>query len=774
MLRGSRTGLLLAIVSACARAPLAAGGQHPACFALVPVGASSERAPVRSVLRCVPAEAAHPNERGAWTVTAPSHRFETEQDSATGRAALVLASDGQARVRILGPFQQEDFNQVAIHLAAAGNVQLGLSMEHANGAEKVLGRRELHGGGERTTLVFDVPAARPPPGSKASLAIEALAIRIFSSTPRLEIEAVELFFQPWEKWLPDTSQPELVMIEQEGRRAVGLTSGRPLECTLRAPAGARLCFSFAYPPYLPRAAGRTDVLVQVFDGESEALHERYQLTDRHGESFEGWQAGALDLAPLASHELRVRFSLRGAATTACALAPPYLTRPGSTAPTVLLITSDTHRADHLGCAPGTAGLETPALDALAARGVLFEDCFSQANATRPSHAVLMTAMHPRDHGVVTNEARLSAAAPTLAEVFRSAGYLTFAAVSAAPVYPVESGLEQGFERYSRAVGRERRGDETIAEVMRWLPDAEGTPLFVWLHVFDAHAPYEPPADLATLYFPMEGAAFAAPIPLPENLDLGWQPRVVDLRYIAASYKSEVTALDRELAEVFEHPRLGAGIVAFTADHGESLYSHDLYFTHSGLYTDTLRIPLILVWPGAPAGRRVGRAVQQMDVGRTLLDLVGLAELEFPGEDLMAEDGPSRPRFALAANRWCASVTLEGWHLILHLRGRTAEQSGLVLQPRRRHQTELYDLRVDPSCEHDLVDANRDQARKLRTLLVEWLLEAPEKTWCEEPAVADMETLEELQALGYATGDAREASNVWWDSACRCAECQKFE
>src|SRR5262245_25355343 len=98
MLRGSRAGLLLAFVSACARSPLAAVERHPACFELVPVEASSERAPVRPVARLVPAEASEPNESGAWIVTAPSHHFETEEHSAAGRTALVLASDGEASV----------------------------------------------------------------------------------------------------------------------------------------------------------------------------------------------------------------------------------------------------------------------------------------------------------------------------------------------------------------------------------------------------------------------------------------------------------------------------------------------------------------------------------------------------------------------------------------------------------------------------------------------------------------------------------------------------
>ncbi len=772
MLRAVRSSFLLAFVGACARAPLPEVERHPATLQLTPTGTELERAPVRSVRTCLPSEAA---ETEAWSVEAASYQFAPTEDLEPGRTTLVLTSSGRANVRIPGPFQEEDFNQVAIHMASAEVVDLGLVLERANGTTRSLGRREIRTGGEPSMLVFDVPAPHRAPRSESPPPIEALSIRVLSRAADLEIDAVELLFRPWDQWLPDaTAAPELVLLGQEGRSAVGLGSQRSLECSLRPEPGSRLCFSYAVPPFLPQTPGRKSLLVQVLEASRTLVEERYPLTDRRGEAAEDWQSASIDLGVLTGHDLTVRFSLRGQDPTACALTPPHVARPGIVAPTVLLITSDTHRADHLGCAPGTAGLQTPALDALAARGVLFEDCFSQTNATRPSHAALMTATHPRDHGVITNVSRLSEAAPTLAERFHAAGYLTYAAVSASPVFPIDSGLEQGFDLYSRPSGLERRGSEAIADILRWLPEAEGVPLFVWLHVFDAHAPYEPPTDLEELYDPTDGPLAAVPMPLPEKLELSWHPRVADLRFIAAAYKSEVTGLDRELTEIFADPRIASGITAFTADHGESLYAHDLYFTHSGLYTDTLRIPLILVWPGAPAGRRIERPVQQLDVGRTLLDLAGLESLPFPGLDLLTDDESGRPRFALAANGWCASVTDGDWHMILHLRTRLGERDGHVLQPRRKHQTELYDLRSDPRCERDLVEERSEQARKLRARLVQWLLDAPSQTWSEAPGVADLEMLEGIEALGYATGDEPVASSSWWDAGCACEECQKFE
>jgi arylsulfatase A-like enzyme len=409
------------------------------------------------------------------------------------------------------------------------------------------------------------------------------------------------------------------------------------------------------------------------------------------------------------------------------------------APVVVLVTSDTHRADHVGgpnlSDPNGGGpsgdlVRTPALDALAARGVVYEDCFAPSHITLPSHAALFTGASPRDTGVLDNNTALGAAAPTLAEAFRAAGWLTGAAVSLDILVDAHSGFGQGFERLS-APERTRRADETVAVALDWLESSRGRPLFLWVHLADAHAPYDPP-DGAVGY--PDGRDPFDPASALEGEAPHWLPEVRDVEYVRALYRGEVAYLDDRLGRLLEHPRARAGVVAVTADHGEVLGRHGIWWRHQDLYPDTLHVPLILAWPGAPAGTRVTEPVELVDLGRTLLDRAGLGGEPFPGRDLAAGGAPA-PRFALSAGARSASVGSEGWHLILRLE--------------RPHELELYDLAGDPACELDRKQSEPARARALRATLVEWLDSGgPASTgWTgtrgEDPAV-----LARLAELGY--------------------------
>ena len=183
-----------------------------------------------------------------------------------------------------------------------------------------------------------------------------------------------------------------------------------------------------------------------------------------------------------------------------ALGEPRLVRRSDQAPTVVLITSDAHRADHVGAARSGVDVATPFLDELAARGVLFEDCTAPSNETLPSLTALMTGLSPRDTGILSNIDTLAGGARTLAERFRVAGFLTFASVSFASLGPGRSGLEQGFDRVSAPMIGARDSSETLAAVGDWLARSEGLPVFVWLHIADAHSPYDPPEAWRRRYY----------------------------------------------------------------------------------------------------------------------------------------------------------------------------------------------------------------------------------------------------------------------------------
>ena len=181
------------------------------------------------------------------------------------------------------------------------------------------------------------------------------------------------------------------------------------------------------------------------------------------------------------------------------------TVPAIQSPSVLLITIDTLRADHVGCY-GYARVETPAIDRLAAQGVRFENAYAQAPITLPSHAVILTGTYPMFNGVRDfSSPGLPVNIPTLAEMMRRKGYRTAAFVSS---YAVNSlwGLNRGFEVYddklSLEPGRsndiflvERRGDRTVDRLLAWLDHPGNAPFFVWLHLYDPHSPYHPPGAL---------------------------------------------------------------------------------------------------------------------------------------------------------------------------------------------------------------------------------------------------------------------------------------
>ena len=177
-------------------------------------------------------------------------------------------------------------------------------------------------------------------------------------------------------------------------------------------------------------------------------------------------------------------------------------RQGVEKPNVVLVTLDTTRADHLGCY-GYANARTPNLDALAARGVLFREAATTAPLTLPAHSSIMTGMYPAYHGVrINGNAALGRSQQTLAEVLSARGYATGAFVGAF-VLDGRWGLNQGFAHYDDRFDLEkhkhldlgavqRPGNEVVDAALGWLDDHKKDAFFAWVHLYDAHTPYEPP------------------------------------------------------------------------------------------------------------------------------------------------------------------------------------------------------------------------------------------------------------------------------------------
>jgi choline-sulfatase len=276
----------------------------------------------------------------------------------------------------------------------------------------------------------------------------------------------------------------------------------------------------------------------------------------------------------------------------------------TSAPNILLVTLDTTRADHVG-AYGYPLARTPALDGLAREGVLFERALTSAPITLPAHASLLTGTYPFAHGVRNNGTfSLRDDAATLATVLHGNGYRTAAFVSAF-VLDRRYGLARGFDVYDDRLPLERPGDQTGSRAVEWLRSAAASsakagPFLLWLHLYDPHDPYTPPARFRE-EFPDR----------PYDGEIAFDDSVI------GSVLSQLGQLGLE----------SNTIVAVVGDHGESLGEHGESTHAVFVYESTLRVPMILRWPGQlPAGRRVRTSVRGIDLAPTLLDLAAAPPL----------------------------------------------------------------------------------------------------------------------------------------------------
>ena len=450
-------------------------------------------------------------------------------------------------------------------------------------------------------------------------------------TAEAQIFGVDLIKRSASLRLPSPLEPaEHVAIGTGSRRAVGLLPGIELEGQLPPGARGSLALEASLPPAVP-ASEEATMSIELFSGQRSLQAVSFPLDSR-------WNTHRLELDELTRSlpaGTALSFRVRTSSPLGALLGPTRILAgprpPGAPPPrTVVLITSDTHRADHLGCAPNGAGVKTPALDRLAADGVCFTNATSVSSITNPSHAAIFTGKHVRDTGIVGNLVPLGEQARTVAEDFRAAGWRTFASVSARHLMPWRSGFGQGFARFDapeKAMTRD--ASETLAQARAMLADAEHHDVFLWLHLFEAHAPYDPQGEWTELYY--TGDPYSPELPeLQEPVLPAWDKRVRDESYLRALYKGEISYLDQSLQRFFDDaPRVRAGCVVFTADHGESLGENQLYWDHSAIYPSTLRVPLIVAGPGVPAGATVGAHVSNRDVAKTLLALAGLDK---PGQD----------------------------------------------------------------------------------------------------------------------------------------------
>ena len=399
---------------------------------------------------------------------------------------------------------------------------------------------------------------------------------------------------------------------------------------------------------------------------------------------------------------------------------PAPAAPAVPARSLLLVTIDTLRADRVG-AYGLASARTPALDALAREGARFDRAYAPAPITLPSHASLLTGLYPPGHGSRDNGLRIRDTVPTLAARLRDAGFATAAFVSAFPL-DRRFGLDRGFDVYDDRMPRapdgaalnERPGRDTVRAALAWLEAHRTGRFFLWVHLFEPHAPYAPPGA---------GPELAAAPPL-------------------ARYDAEITVADQLTGELVSALAGDAPttLVVAAGDHGEAFGEHGEVAHSIFVYDTTLRVPLLMRGPGIAAGRVVPDPVDLTDVAPTVLARLGLPALDTDGVDLSpALAGAPLAARALYAESFAPLVDY-GWSALRTLReGRWK----YIAAPR----PELYDLTDDPGEAHNLVAERPAEARDLAARVDR--ISAPELPAGAE--AADPEAAARLRALGYVGG-----------------------
>ncbi len=415
------------------------------------------------------------------------------------------------------------------------------------------------------------------------------------------------------------------------------------------------------------------------------------------------------------------------ALAAGAIAIFVMTRPGTDAGApprhLVLFTLDTTRADALGSYGGPVSA-TPHLDQLAAAGVRFDNAVSSSPITGPAHAAVMTGRYPARYGVRDNATTpLPDEAVTLAERLRDAGFSTGGFIGAF-VLDRAYGFAQGFDAFEgfdrveagREANAERRGDAVVDEALEWLAGVDpGQRVFLWVHLYDPHAPYSAPAPFAG-------------------------------RHPDRPYVDEVSYMDAQVGRVLDALRnrgmFDDSLVVAIADHGESLGEHGEDEHGVFLYESVIRVPFLVAGPPARQGLVIAEQVRSIDVAPTVLDLLDVAPAtDADGESLSTLlRGESRSTVPVAYAESYYPKWHYGWS---ELRALRADGWKVIDAPR----PELYAIDKDPREMNNLVDTQQSLAQRMvsEAQAIEHSLTGGKAVTTPAPSP---DTLERLRSLGY--------------------------
>lgn len=416
-------------------------------------------------------------------------------------------------------------------------------------------------------------------------------------------------------------------------------------------------------------------------------------------------------------------------------------------PNIVFLGIDSLRRDHMS-GYGYHRLTTPYLDRFAQGATLFENTFSTHIPTTSAYASMLTGLDVFSTQVVAlrHKGGLRPEVSTLAEILKQEGYDTTC------VGFTGNPSSRGFDKYidfpgwgswneGRSPKAQNLNEVALPELDRLAKKRD--PFFLFLRHMDPHSPYLPPAPFERMFYhgnetdpknkSMESVMAFKPF---RDFFASWMPPgITDKDYIIAQYDGAVAYMDAAIQSIFtalEAKGLVENtIVVVNGDHGETLYDHECYFDHHGMYDPTLVVPLIIRYPGVmPAGRRVKGYNQHKDLVPTLLEIANLQrdELRFDGQSLMKLVRNEVPSFDSEMYiTECTWMRKHGW--------RTPEwKLILALEPdfHFKPAVELYNLIRDPDENHNLAESEPEMVALLKARMEAWIAKREAETGLPNP------------------------------------------
>jgi arylsulfatase A-like enzyme len=417
-------------------------------------------------------------------------------------------------------------------------------------------------------------------------------------------------------------------------------------------------------------------------------------------------------------------------------------------PNIVLIGIDTWRADHVS-SYGYDRATTPCIDEVAEQGAYFTRAFSTTSWTLPSFHSILTGLYVSSHGVINGQYKLAYSHNTLAEMLRERGYTTAGFISGTYLKKV-FGFDQGFDVYEESVTRaslmETYQDITSPQLTRlvlpWIHKNSGRRFFLFVHYWDPHFDYIPPAPYDQVFDPY----YTGDI---DGTNFMYNPRVNadmdgrDLDHIIALYDGEIRWTDFHIGNLLttlddlglmEHT-----VVVLVGDHGEEFFEHGFKGHRRTLYNEVIHVPLIMRGPGIRRSGGFDAVVSTVDIVPTVLDLLRIdCPTPLDGESLIpiiSGEAPKRraPVVVSELGVHLTAVIKDGWKII---------------QDSNSTSPELYDLLDDPYETRNLISRETAKARELSQHLGDWLRISERRSAGAPRAITDRETINQLKALGY--------------------------